>query len=43
MIDVLRPASPGAILPDQLGKVLGMKALSDIPAGKELRWGLLAD
>jgi N-acetylneuraminate synthase len=43
MIDVLRPATPGAILPDQIGKAIGMKALADIPAGKELRWGMLAD
>ena len=43
MIDVLRPATPGAILPDQVEKVIGMKAISDIPAGKELRWGMLSD
>jgi N-acetylneuraminate synthase len=43
MIDVLRPATPGAILPDQVEKVIGMKAITDIPAGKELRWGLLSD
>jgi N-acetylneuraminate synthase len=43
MIDVLRPATPGAIHPDQIGNTIGMKALSDIPAGKELRWGMLAD
>ena len=43
MIDVLRPATPGAIFPDQIGKTIGMKALVDIPAGKELSWGILAD
>ncbi len=43
MIDVLRPAAPGAILPDQLEKVIGMKSLNAVPAGKELRWGMLAD
>jgi N-acetylneuraminate synthase len=43
MIDVLRPATPGAILPDQVDQVIGMKAISSIPAGKELRWGLLSD
>lgn len=43
MIDVLRPATPGAILPNQVEKVIGMKAISDIPAGKELRWGMLSD
>ena len=41
MIDVLRPATPGAVLPDQIDKVIGMKALEDIPAGKEFRWGML--
>ena len=43
MIDVLRPATPGAIFPDQIGKTIGLKALVDIPAGKELSWGILAD
>ncbi|MBM3150876.1 MAG: N-acetylneuraminate synthase [Chloroflexi bacterium] len=38
MIDVLRPATPGAIKPDQIENVLGAKALVDLPYGKELRW-----
>ena len=38
MIDVLRPATPGAILPADILKVIGTRALQDIPAGKELRW-----
>jgi N-acetylneuraminate synthase len=38
MIDVLRPATPGAIKPDQIDNVLGTRALSDLPMGKELRW-----
>ncbi len=38
MLDVLRPATPGAILPPEIPNVLGCKALRDIPAGKELRW-----
>lgn len=38
MIDVLRPASLGAIKPDQIPKVIGTRALSDIPFGKELCW-----
>lgn len=38
MIDVLRPATPGAIKPDQIQNVLGTKALMDMPMGKELRW-----
>jgi N-acetylneuraminate synthase len=38
MIDVLRPATPGAIKPNQIENVLGTKALHDMPLGKELRW-----
>jgi N-acetylneuraminate synthase len=38
MIDVLRPATPGAILPPHIPEVVGTRALQDIPAGKELRW-----
>ena len=35
MIDVLRPATPGAIKPDQLSNVIGTKALYNIQMGKE--------
>jgi sialic acid synthase SpsE len=38
MIDVLRPATVGAILPSDIPLVLGTHALEAIPAGKELRW-----
>jgi sialic acid synthase SpsE len=38
MIDVLRPATPGAIKPNQIQNVIGTKALADMPFGKELRW-----
>jgi sialic acid synthase SpsE len=38
MIDVLRPATPGAIKPNEISNVIGTKALHDIPFGKELRW-----
>jgi sialic acid synthase SpsE len=43
MIDVLRPATPGAILPPEISDVIGSKALIDIPAGKELRWKMLGE
>ncbi len=43
MIDVLRPATPGAIKPDQIGDVIGKRALSDMPLGKELRWTELGE
>jgi N-acetylneuraminate synthase len=42
LIDVLRPATPGAILPYEIQSVLGMRAIAAIPAGKELRWGDLS-
>jgi N-acetylneuraminate synthase len=38
MIDVLRPATPGAIKPHEIQNVIGAKALADMPRGKELRW-----
>ena len=38
MIDVLRPATPGALLPNEIPAVIGKKLLGDIPAGHELRW-----
>ena len=38
MIDVLRPATPGAIMPYEIENVIGKKALNEIPLGKELKW-----
>jgi len=38
MIAVLRPATPGAILPYEIEQVIGTKSVGAIPAGKELRW-----
>jgi N-acetylneuraminate synthase len=38
MIDVLRPAAPGAIQPSEIEAVLDTRALVDLPMGKELRW-----
>ena len=38
MIDVLRPATPGAIKPYEISNVLGTRARTDLPLGKELRW-----
>jgi len=39
---VLRPATPGAIPPYEINDVIGTKAIRDIPAGKEIRWGDLS-
>ncbi len=38
MIDVLRPATPGAIKPSEIEAVIGTQALANMPLGKELRW-----
>lgn len=38
MIDVLRPATPGAILPYDIETVIGTRANKDIVMGKELKW-----
>ena len=43
MIAVLRPAIPGAILPYEIDRVVGTRALQNLPAGKELRWVDLGD
>ncbi|MFQ5922046.1 MAG: N-acetylneuraminate synthase family protein [Anaerolineales bacterium] len=41
MIDVLRPATMGAIQPYEVGEAVGSRALVDIPAGEALRWSML--
>lgn len=38
MLEVLRPATSGALMAWDLPQVLGKKAASDLPFGKELRW-----
>ena len=38
MIDVLRPATEGAVMPQELTSVIGTHALIDLKAGQELRW-----
>lgn len=43
MIDVLRPATLGAIQPFEIESVIGTRAIVDIPSGKELRWTDLAE
>ena len=43
MIDVLRPATPGAILPYEIEKVIGLKVLQPLQGGQELRWTQLGD
>jgi N-acetylneuraminate synthase len=43
MIDVLRPATPGAILPYELDAVIGKRASVALASGQELRWTQLGD
>ena len=43
MIDVLRPATPGAIMPYEIEKVIGLKVLQPLQGGQELRWTQLGD
>ena len=43
MIEPLRPATPGAILPYEIDAVIGKKALIDMPYGKEIRWENLGE
>jgi len=38
MLDVLRPATIGAIKPAEINQVIGTVALKDLPFGKEIRW-----
>jgi N-acetylneuraminate synthase len=38
MIDVLRPAVKGAIMPFEVDTVIGTRVMVDTPKGKELRW-----
>jgi N-acetylneuraminate synthase len=40
-IAVLRPATPGAIQPFEIGSVIGTHARIDIPEGEALRWTML--
>jgi len=40
-VELLRPATPGAILPYELEAALHTRTLEDIPAGKEIRWTML--
>jgi len=43
MLEVLRPASPGALMAWDKPAVLGKQARSDMPFGKEVRWSDLGD
>ena len=40
-LDILRPATPGAITPDQLQTVVGKELSVDLKFGQELRWNYL--
>ncbi|MBU0511297.1 MAG: N-acetylneuraminate synthase family protein [Chloroflexi bacterium] len=38
MVEPLRPAAPGALMPWELDNLVGKKALIDMPYGMDLRW-----
>lgn len=38
MIDVLRPATTGAIMPYEIEALIGKRAIVDVKSGEELRW-----
>jgi sialic acid synthase SpsE len=40
-VEVLRPAPAGSIPPYELDKVVGTRALTDIPAGEMLAWRVI--
>jgi N-acetylneuraminate synthase len=42
-IDVLRPATPGAILPYEIDQVIGKRVQVSLVCGQELRWTELGD
>jgi N-acetylneuraminate synthase len=42
-LTVLRPATPGAILPYEIEAVQGKHARTDIPSGKDLHWTDLSE
>jgi sialic acid synthase SpsE len=41
MIEVLRPAPPGAIVPSELTRVLGQRLHREVPAGEAFCWNML--
>jgi N-acetylneuraminate synthase len=43
MIEILRPATLGALMSWDLNQVIGMKARTDLPFGKDLRWSDLEE
>lgn len=43
MIDVLRPATPGAIMPNEIEQILGLRSAVEMEKGQELRWTALKE
>lgn len=42
IVDVLRPVTPGAILPPDLPLILGARAATNIPKGEALYWSMVS-
>jgi N-acetylneuraminate synthase len=43
LIEVLRPAPAGVIVPTEIDTVIGKRLLKDLRAGEALKWNMLAD
>jgi N-acetylneuraminate synthase len=43
MLDVLRPATPGAIMPFEIDRIIGCRTTTDIPAGEAIHWTMLGE
>lgn len=43
MLEALRPAPKGAIMPFELGRVIGKRLVRDLPQGEHLQWTFVGD
>jgi sialic acid synthase SpsE len=43
MVEVLRPAALGAVMPYELTRAIGKRLNTDLPAGEHLQWTMLGD
>jgi len=41
MLDVLRPATPGAVLPQEIDRLIGRRLRQEVPAGQAIAWTML--
>jgi N-acetylneuraminate synthase len=43
MLEVLRPAPEGAVMPYDLSRAVGIRLKAELPSGEHLHWAILAD